>query len=41
VNPNCYLERTAEFSRAAERDGLAHDALIARILELALARYAR
>jgi D-alanine-D-alanine ligase len=41
VNPNCYLERTAEFSRAAEQSGMAHDALIARILELALARYAR
>jgi D-alanine-D-alanine ligase len=41
VNPNCYLERTAEFSRAAERSGLAHDTLIARILELAMARYSR
>jgi D-alanine-D-alanine ligase len=41
VNPNCYLEKTAEFSRAAEKAGLAHDALIARILELATARYAR
>lgn len=41
VNPNCYLERGAEFARAAERDGLTYDALIARILELAIARYAR
>jgi D-alanine-D-alanine ligase len=41
VNPNCYLEKSAEFSRAAEKSGIAHDALIARILELALARYAR
>lgn len=41
VNPNCYLERNAEFARAAERDGLSYDALIARILELANARYAR
>jgi D-alanine-D-alanine ligase len=41
VNPNCYLERTGEFARAAERDGIDHHALIARIVELALARYAR
>lgn len=41
VNPNCYLERGAEFARAGERDGLTYDALIARILELAIARYAR
>ena len=41
VNPNCYLEAKSEFARAAERDGLAYDALIAQILELALARYAR
>ncbi len=41
VNPNCYLEKTAEFSRAAEKSGLSHDAVIARILELALARYSR
>ncbi|HMC56518.1 MAG TPA: ATP-grasp domain-containing protein [Gemmatimonadaceae bacterium] len=41
VNPNCYLERNAEFSRAAERDGLGYDPLIARIIELASARYAR
>ena len=41
VNPNCYLEKTAEFSRAASETGLAHDALIARIIELAQARYSR
>ena len=29
------------FSRAAERSGLAHGALVARIMELAMARYAR
>jgi D-alanine-D-alanine ligase len=41
VNPNCYLEAKSEFARAAERDGVAYDALIAQIVELASARYAR
>ena len=41
VNPNCYLERSAEFARAAERGGIGYDALIARIVELALGRYTR
>jgi D-alanine-D-alanine ligase len=41
VNPNCYLERQGEFARAAAESGLEHEALIARIVELALARYAR
>jgi D-alanine-D-alanine ligase len=41
VNPNCYLERESEFARAAERSGLAYDALIARIVDLATARYSR
>lgn len=41
VNPNCYLESSAEFSQAAAASGLAYEALIARIIELALARYAR
>ena len=41
VNPNCYLEAKSEFARAAEQDGIAYDALIAQILELASARYAR
>ena len=41
VNPNCYLEKRAEFARAAERGGYQYHALIARIVELARARYAR
>lgn len=41
VNPNCYLEREAEFARAAAKEGLSYHALIARIVELAAARYAR
>ena len=41
VNPNCYLEQTGEFSRAAAESGIAHDALIARIVELAQGRYTR
>lgn len=41
VNPNCYLEREAEFARSAERGGLSYHALMARIVELARARYAR
>ncbi len=41
VNPNCYLEAKSEFARAAERDGIAYDALIGQIVELAAARYAR
>ena len=41
VNPNCYLEREAEFARAAERGGMNYQALIARIIQLASARYAR
>jgi D-alanine-D-alanine ligase len=41
VNPNCYLEQKSEFARAAERNGMAYAALIGRIVELALARYAR
>jgi D-alanine-D-alanine ligase len=41
VNPNCYLEAQSEFARAAERDGMSYDALIAHIVELAAARYAR
>jgi D-alanine-D-alanine ligase len=40
VNPNCYLERTAEFASAAERDGMEYPALIKRIVELASARHA-
>jgi D-alanine-D-alanine ligase len=41
VNPNCYLEQSGEFSRSAAESGMAHDALIARIVELAQGRYTR
>ena len=41
VNPNCYLEREAEFCRAAAKVGTEYPALVARIVELASARYAR
>ena len=41
VNPNCYLEKDSEFANAARKSGLEYDALIARITELALARYSR
>lgn len=41
VNPNCYLERESEFARAALRHGLPYSELCARIIELAMARYAR
>ena len=41
VNPNCYLEKSGEFARAAAKTGLEHDQLIARIVELAAGRYAR
>jgi len=41
VNPNCYLERSGEFARAAAEHGIEHGALVERIVELAVARYAR
>lgn len=41
VNPNCYLEEGGEFARSAAADGMSYDALIARLIELASARYAR
>lgn len=41
VNPNCYLEANGEFARAAAKDGTDYNTLIARIAELASARYAR
>ena len=41
VNPNCYLERSGEFARAAERAGIEHSALVGRIVELAQGRYTR
>ena len=41
VNPNCYLERESEFARAARKSGLEYDALVGRIVDLAMARYSR
>ncbi len=41
VNPNCYLERESEFARAAQKHGIEYEALVARIVDLAAARYAR
>ncbi|MDB4905822.1 MAG: hypothetical protein JWO05_606 [Gemmatimonadetes bacterium] len=41
VNPNCYLEREAEFARSAAKAGTEYPALVSRIVELASARYAR
>jgi D-alanine-D-alanine ligase len=41
VNPNCYLERNAEFASAAGKSGIEYPALINRIVELANARYSR
>jgi D-alanine-D-alanine ligase len=41
VNPNCYLEKNAEFATAANKSGIEYPALIARIVELANARYSR
>jgi D-alanine-D-alanine ligase len=41
VNPNCYLERSAEFATAAAKHGIEYDALIGRIVDLASARYSR
>lgn len=41
VNPNCYLERNAEFARSADKDGMTYHALIAEIVSLALARYSK
>jgi D-alanine-D-alanine ligase len=41
VNPNCYLERNAEFATAAAKGGIEYSALIDRIGELASARYSR
>jgi D-alanine-D-alanine ligase len=41
INPNCYLEKDAEFARAAGKAEIEYDALITRIVELATARYAR
>jgi D-alanine-D-alanine ligase len=41
VNPNCYLEQSAEFAAAAAKDGTDYNTLINRIVELANARYSR
>ena len=41
VNPNCYLEQTAEFAAAAAKDGTDYNTLVGRIVELASARYSR
>jgi D-alanine-D-alanine ligase len=41
VNPNCYLERNAEFATAALKSGIEYGPLINRIVELANARYSR
>ncbi|HEV7388880.1 MAG TPA: hypothetical protein VGN73_09725 [Gemmatimonadaceae bacterium] len=41
ANPNCYLEQNSEFARAAQKSGLEYPALIARIVDLASARYSR
>lgn len=41
ANPNCYLEQNSEFARAALKHGMDYPALIARIVELATARYSR
>jgi len=41
VNPNCYLEKKAEFASAAAKSGMEYPALVDRIIELANARYSR
>jgi D-alanine-D-alanine ligase len=41
ANPNCYLEQHSEFATAAQKFGLEYPALIARIVDLASARYSR
>jgi D-alanine-D-alanine ligase len=41
VNPNCYLEKSAEFATAAAKDGIEYPQLIDRIVDLASARYSR
>ena len=41
VNPNCYLEKESEFARAARKSGLEYEAVIGRIVELAMGRYSR
>lgn len=41
VNPNCYLERNAEFATAAAKGGMQYDDLVGRVVDLASARYSR
>jgi D-alanine-D-alanine ligase len=41
VNPNCYLADGEVFAESAERAGLPYQALIERIIELAVGRYVR
>jgi D-alanine-D-alanine ligase len=41
VNPNCYLEKSAEFASAAAKDGMDYQAVVGRIVDLASARYSR
>ncbi len=41
VNPNCYLEKSAEFASAAAKEGQSYDELIKWIVDLASARYSR
>ncbi len=41
VNPNCYLEKSAEFATAAAKGGMEYTELVGRIVELASARYSR
>jgi D-alanine-D-alanine ligase len=41
VNPNCYLEKNAEFASAAGKSGMDYPQLVNRIVELANARYSR
>jgi D-alanine-D-alanine ligase len=41
ANPNCYLEQNSEFARAALKAGMEYPVLIARIVDLATARYSR
>jgi D-alanine-D-alanine ligase len=40
VNANCYLEKESEFATAAAANGLEYPALVQRIVDLALERYA-